>query len=209
MIKQREREREIFLSFFYFSSLFLLFACKFFALLSLFALSFSPFGQKTTTTKSDTLFCEKLPRRLTSREQQQKKKRKMEVEEEHEVLRAVRRNAERLSSSSSNDDNIDDNKDNAEAISSCLRSLRAHFCRGGGQKGKKKRDEVSAKDCLRVRGGFVFCNCFFMNARALSSILFLSLSDGLGLSLSLETCDSHSHRHAQRRLTRLVLTLSF
>jgi len=134
----------------------------------------------------------------------------MEVEEEHEVLRAVRRNAERLSSSSSNDDNIDDdNKDNAEAISSCLRSLRAHFCRGGGQKGKKKRDEVSAKDCLRVRGGFVFCNCFFMNARALSSILFLSLSDGLGLSLSLETCDSHSHRHAQRRLTRLVLTLSF
>jgi len=37
----------------------------------------------------------------------------MEVEEEHEVLRAVRRNAERLSSSSSNDDNIDDNKDNA------------------------------------------------------------------------------------------------
>lgn len=128
----------------------------------------------------------------------------MEVEEEHEVLRAVRRNAERLSSSSSNDDHIDDDKDNAEAISSCLRSLRAHFCRGGGQKGKKKRDEVSAKDCLRVRGGFVFCNCFFMNARALSSILFLSLSDGLGLSLSLETCDSHSHRHAQRRLTRLV-----
>ena len=80
----------------------------------------------------------------------------MEVEEEHEVLRAVRRNAERLSSSSS-DNNIDDddNKDNAEAISSCLRSLRAHFCRGG--QGKKKKNEVSAKDCLRVRGGFVFC----------------------------------------------------
>jgi uncharacterized membrane protein YhiD involved in acid resistance len=81
-----------------------------------------------------------------------KKKKKMEVEEEHEVLRAVRRNAERLSSSSSNND--DNNKDNAEAISSCLRSLRAHFCRGQGK--KKKTNEVSAKDCLRVRGGFVF-----------------------------------------------------
>jgi len=77
----------------------------------------------------------------------------MEVEEEHEVLRAVRRNAERLSSSSSNN-NDEDNKDNAEAISSCLRSLRAHFCRGQGK--KKKTNEVSAKDCLRVRGGFVF-----------------------------------------------------
>ena len=76
----------------------------------------------------------------------------MEVEEEHEVLRAVRRNAERLSSSSSSNNSDDDNKDNAEAISSCLRSLRAHFCRGQG----KKKNEVSAKDCLRVRGGFVF-----------------------------------------------------
>ena len=78
----------------------------------------------------------------------------MEVEEEHEVLRAVRRNAERLSSSSSNNNDDDNNKDNAEAISSCLRSLRAHFCRGQGK--KKKTNEVSAKDCLRVRGGFVF-----------------------------------------------------
>ena len=86
----------------------------------------------------------------------------MEVEEEHEVLRAVRRNAERLSSSSSsnnnnnNNNNDENNKDNAEAISSCLRSLRAHFCRGGQGKKKKKKNEVSAKDCLRVRGGFVF-----------------------------------------------------
>jgi len=128
----------------------------------------------------------------------------MEVEEEHEVLRAVRRNAERLSSSSSNDDNIDDNKDNAEAISSCLRSLRAHFCRGGGQKGKKKRDEVSAKDCLRVRGGFVFCNCFFMNARALSSILFLSLSptdwDCLSLSRRATVTVTDTRREDSRDL---------
>jgi len=89
-----------------------------------------------------------------TRHTQTKKKKKMEVEEEHEVLRAVRRNAERLSSSSSNNNDDDNNKDNAEAISSCLRSLRAHFCRGQGK--KKKTNEVSAKDCLRVRGGFVF-----------------------------------------------------
>jgi hypothetical protein len=99
-----------------------------------------------------------VPKKLDT--QTNKKKEKMEVEEEHEVLRAVRRNAERLCSSSSNnnnnnnDDDDDDNKDNAEAISSCLRSLRAHFCRGQGK--KKKKNEVSAKDCLRVRGGFVF-----------------------------------------------------
>jgi hypothetical protein len=187
MMDKTKREREIFLSFFYFSSLFLLFACKFFALLSLFALSFSPFGRNNNDEKRHTFLRKTSSTTHLANNNNKKKKRKMEVEEEHEVLRAVRRNAERLSSSSSNNnDNIDDdNKDNAEAISSCLRSLRAHFCRGGGQKGKKKRDEVSAKDCLRVRGGFVFCNCFFMNARALSSILFLSLSDGLGLSLSL------------------------
>ena len=122
----------------------------------------------------------------------------MEVEEEHEVLRAVRRNAERLSSSSSNNNDIDDdNKDNAEAISSCLRSLRAHFCRGG-QKGKKKRDEVSAKDCLRVRGGFVFRNCFFMNARALSSILFLSLRRTGTVSLSRDVRQSQSQTRAEK-----------
>ena len=41
--------------------------------------------------------------------QTNKEKKKMEVEEEHEVLRAVRRNAERLSSSSSNNNDEDNN----------------------------------------------------------------------------------------------------
>ena len=204
MIKQRERERS-FLLFFIFPPFFCFLRANFLPSSSLRSLLLSFWAKNNNDEKRHTFL--RKTSSTTHLANNNKKKRKMEVEEEHEVLRAVRRNAERLSSSSSNDDNIDDNKDNAEAISSCLRSLRAHFCRGGGQKGKKKRDEVSAKDCLRVRGGFVFCNCFFMNARALSSILFLSLRRTGTVSLSRDVRQSQSQTRAEKtHATRLTLS---